>query len=394
MIYLDNSSTTRQYDEVTQLMYDVAMNTFGNPSSLHALGYEASNVLKEARERTARCFPAGGEIFFNSGGTEGDNTALVSACRKMKRRGKRIITTAVEHPAILEVCKQLVQDGYIVEKLPVDSTACICTDDLRSALTEDTVIVSVMSVNNEVGTIEPVLACNDIVRAFNEQHGTGILFHTDAVQAFSKLDLRGLPCDMISVSGHKFHGPKGVGALYVKRGTNIGPFVNGGGQESGMRSGTENLPGVAGLGLACEMSCAGLEDKMRRMAEVNDYLRNGLLSELPDVLMNGPEEQGLTYADAGKRCPGVLNLSFLGTRGEVLLHTIEQDGIYVSTGSACHSHKTGDSYVLTAMGRTHKEIEGAIRFSFNEFQTVQDMDFVIDKVTQAVRRFRKLGSFR
>ena len=395
MIYLDNSATTRQYDEVSKLIYDISTETFGNPSSLHEVGFKAANVLREARERTSACFPAGGEVYFTSGGTESDNTALFGACRKMKKRGRRVITTAVEHPAILEVCGRLAEDGYEIIYLGTDKTGCINPDDLGDALTEDTAIVSIMTVNNEVGTIEPIIPAYNIVNEFNKEHGTKILFHTDAVQAFGKLDLTGLPCDMISISGHKFHGPKGVGALYVKNGTNIGPFIYGGGQENGFRSGTENLPGIAGMGLACEMSCSNLTDKMAKIAEVNEYLYNGITSELGEVVLNGPRELGLTAAEgAGKRCPGVLNLSFTGTRGEVILHTLEQDGIYVSTGSACHSHHTGDSHVLTAMSMNHKEIEGAIRFSLSEFNTIEEMDFVIDKVKQAVTRFRKLGSFR
>ena len=394
MIYLDNSATTRQYDEVSRLIYDVATEEFGNPSSLHTLGFRADKILKEARARTAACFPSDGSILFTSGGTESDNMALLSSCHKMRRRGNKVITTEIEHPAILETCKRLEEDGFNVVYLKPDGEGAIRPEQVSSELTEDTVIVSVMAVNNESGTIEPVRDTGSLIRAYNREHGTRILFHTDAVQAFGKLDLRGSEADMISVSGHKFHGPKGVGALFVRKGVNPEPLIYGGGQENGLRSGTENLPGIAGLGLACEMTCRDLNDKIRGIAEVNDYLLNGLLAEIPDVLINGPRSLGLSLDEAGKRCTGVLNLSFLGTRGEVLLHTLEQDGIYVSTGSACHSHKTGDSHVLRAMGRNHKEIEGAVRFSFCEFNTIEEMDFVIDRVKAAVTRFRKLGSFR
>ena len=199
---------------------------------------------------------------------------------------------------------------------------------------------------------------------------------------------------MISISGHKFHGPKGIGALYLRKGLTIPAYVLGGGQEDGYRSGTENVPGILGLGTAAEIARTEMAEKMHRMAEVNEYLRRGIMEGLTDVMLNGCPEQGWSLLDYGKRCPSVLSLSFLGTRGEVLLHTLEQDGIYVSTGSACHSHKTGDSHVLQAMSMNHKEIEGTIRFSFSEWNTTEEMDLVIDRVRKAVTRFRRLGSFR
>lgn len=394
MIYLDNSATTRQYDEVSKLIYDTACNDFGNPSSLHAVGFEAGNKLFDARRTLEDCFYGNGKVIFTSGGTESDNMALVEACRKNRRRGKRIVTTAVEHPAILETCKRLEEDGFEVVYVDVDVDGYVEAQAIKAALTEDTILVSVMSVNNEVGVIEPVIPAFKAVKDYNREHGTKIIFHTDAVQAFGKLPMDEMPFDLISVSGHKFHGPKGIGVLYMDKQLKLPAFITGGGQEEGYRSGTENVPAIVGLGLAAEMSYDKLEEKMINMSKVNEYLRKGLTTEIKDVMINGPVEQGFTLYDHGKRCPSVLNLSFLGTRGEVLLHTLEQDGIYVSTGSACASHKTGDSHVLQAMGLTHKEIESAIRFSFSEFNTIEEMDFVIEKVKKAVERFRKLGSFR
>ena len=394
MIYLDNSATTRQYDEVTELVYKMAKENFGNPSSLHALGFDAGNILFDARHQIEDLMYPGGEIIFTSGGTESDNMALISGARKMRRRGNRILTTRIEHPAVLETCRRLADDGFDVEYLSVDKTGYVDPESISDSLTEDTILVSIMTINNEVGTIEPVLPALKAVRDYNRQHGTGIIFHTDAVQAFGKLPIDDAPFDLVSVSGHKFHGPKGIGFLYMNKNLKLPAFITGGGQENGYRSSTENTTGIAGIGLAARMANENLFAKMTRIGELNDYLRKGLMTELSDVVLNGPEELGYTLHDHGKRCPGVLNLTFKGTRGEVLLHTLEQDRIYVSTGSACSSHKTGDSHVLQAMGLDHKSIEGAIRFSFSEFNTTEEIDIVIEKTKAAVTRFRKLGSFR
>lgn len=394
MIYLDNSATTRQYDEVTDLMYKISKEHFGNPSSLHQMGFEAGNYLFDARRQIEDCFYGNGQVIFTSSGTEADNMALVSTCRKMRRRGNKVVTTKVEHPAILETCRRLEEDGFNVEYVGVDVDGYVEPQVIKAALDKETIMVSIMTVNNEVGTIEPVVEVYKMVQEFNKANGTSIVFHTDAVQAFGKLELDAIPFDLVSISGHKIHGPKGMGALYMNKSLKLPAFITGGGQESGYRSSTENVPGIAGLGLATKMSHEDLMGKMSHIAEVNEYLRRGLMSEIKDVVLNGPEEIGLTIYDAGKRCPSVLNLSFEGTRGEVLLHTLEQDGIYVSTGSACASHHTGDSHVLQAMSLTHKEIECAIRFSFSEFNTTDEMDFVIDRTRIAVERFRRLGSFR
>ena len=394
MIYLDNSATTRQYDEVTELMYRMAKENYGNPSSLHSLGFEAGNILFDARRDIEDLMHPGGEVIFTSGGTESDNMALVSTVRKLRRRGSRILTTRIEHPAVLETCRRLSDDGFTVEYLSVDREGCVDPETVSELLTDDTILVSIMAVNNETGTIQPVIPAARAVREYNRKNGTKIVFHTDAVQAFGKLPLDDAAFDLVSVSGHKFHGPKGTGFLYMNKDLKLPAFMTGGGQENGYRSSTENTAGIAGLGLAARMSYDNLITKMERMGELNDYLRRGLMTELQDVVLNGPEELGYTLLDYGKRCPGVLNLTFKGTRGEVLLHTLEQDRIYVSTGSACSSHKTGDSHVLQAMGLDHKAIEGAIRFSFSEFNTIEEMDYGIEKTRAAVTRFRKLGSFR
>ena len=397
LIYLDNSATTRQYDEVTELMYQTAKNTYGNPSSLHSLGFEANNMLTDARRDIEALMNPGGEVIFTSGGTESDNMALVSTARKLKRRGRRIITTAVEHPAVLETCRRLSEDGFEVIYAGVDEKGLVNTEEIRQALSDDTIMVSVMTVNNESGTVQPVNEISRMIREYNKSHGSGIVFHTDAVQAFGKLRMSGINADLISVSGHKFHGPRGAGFLYMRKDLKLPAFITGGGQENHYRSSTENLPGIAGMALAAKISYEDIDTKMQEMSEVNDYLYKGLTAELRDIVLNGAENLGWSVDNEvvrGARCPAVLNITFKGTRGEVLLHTLEQDGIFVSTGSACASHKTGDSHVLSAMGLDHKAIEGAIRFSFSEFNTIEEMDVVIDRVKAAVNRFRRLGSFR
>ena len=375
-------------------MYTAARDNFGNPSSLHQLGFEAGNLLNESRREIESRFYGNGQVIFTSGGTESDNMALISVARKLRRRGNKIITTRIEHPAILETCKRLAEEGFEIFQLECDVDGYVEPQSVRAALDGRTILVSVMTVNNEVGTIQGVREIHRIVREYNKEYGTSVVFHTDAVQAYGKISMDDVPFDLVSASAHKIHGPKGVGFLYMDKNLKLPPFITGGGQEGGYRSTTENTPGIAGLGLASRMSYDKLMDKMKKMSEVNEYLRKGLMTELSDVDINGPLEMGWTLFDAGRRCPSVLNLTFAGTRGEVLLHTLEQDGIYVSTGSACASHKTGDSHVLQAMSLTHKEIEGAIRFSFSEFNTPEEMDYVIDKTKAAVNRFRKLGSFR
>ncbi len=394
MVYLDNSATTRQYDEVTDLIYELSKNSWGNPSSLHSLGFEANNILKQARADIEDMFYGNGQVIFTSGGTEADNMALVSTARKLRRRGNKIITSRIEHPAVLETCKRLAEDGFNIEYIDCDVDGYVEPQAVKAALDQNTIMVSLMTVNNEVGTIESVLPSFRFVQEFNKNNGTNIVFHTDAVQAFGKIRFDDVPFDLVSASGHKIHGPKGAGLLYMRKDLKLPAFITGGGQEGGYRSTTENLQGIAGLALASKMAYTNFDDKMHHIAELNEYLRKGLGAELSDLMLNGPCELGYTLFDSGKRCPSVLNISFLGTRGEVLLHTLEQDGIFVSTGSACASHHTGDSHVLTAMSMTHKEIECAIRFSFSEFNTFEEMDYVIDKTKNAVNRFRRLGSFR
>lgn len=386
-VYLDNSSTTRPYDQVAETMIKVLSDDFGNPSSLHTLGLTAEKYVKSARKSVASALGVKDEeIYFTSGGTESDNTALFGAVSARRRGHGRIITTAVEHPAVLEAAGRLEREGWKVEYIGVDRNCRPDMEALKSSIAEDVALISVMTVNNETGTIMPVGEIADIKEKFNREHGTDILFHTDAVQALGKTGIPTAGVDMISVSGHKVHGPKGTGALFIRRGLTVPPFMYGGGQEKNMRSGTENTPGIAGFGKACDIFVSDWEKRVRSMRESRQRLLEGLTSEIGDLVINSPLGE-----DA---CPSVLNVSFIGVRGEVLLHTLEQDGIFVSTGSACSSNKKGQSHVLKAMGLSDREIEGAVRFSFSEFNTKEEMDYVTEKTKQAVARFRKLGSFR
>lgn len=381
-IYLDNSSTTRQYDEVTDTIYEVSKNEYGNPSSLHHLGVEAESRIKEARSEVLKHFKAGGEVYFTSSGTEADNTAIFGVSDAKKRQGKKIVTTMVEHPAILEPCMKLLENGYDVEFVSVDRNCNVDLEDLKSKLSPDVSLISVMTVNNEVGTIMPI---NEIKKLRDSICPNAVL-HTDAVQALGKIDLQAIDADLISCSAHKIHGPKGVGSLYIKNGIKVSPYLIGGGQEKGFRSATENTPGICGYAKALELSYRDLDGKIKYISELKNMLKEGLISNIPDIVINTPDNSACT----------VLNVSFLGTRGEVILHTLESEGIYVSTGSACSSnHKNSKgSHVLQAMGLSGEEITGAIRFSLSEFTTKEEIEYTIDKVKEAVLRFRKLGTFR
>ncbi|MBN7772766.1 cysteine desulfurase family protein [Clostridium aminobutyricum] len=395
MVYLDNSATTRQYDSVTEIMTEYMKKDFGNPSSLHRLGIQAEKGIKNARKEIALALGAKSEeIVFTSGGTEADNMALLGTASARKRRGNKIITTAVEHPAVLETVKRLEGQGYyIVEYIGVDEKGNLDVKALQEAVDEATILISVMGVNNEVGTVEPLEEIIRIKNEYNKAKGTDILFHTDAVQALGKIPMSFQGVDLISVSGHKIHGPKGIGALYIRKGLTIEPYLIGGGQEKNMRSGTENVPAIVGFGHAAKQIRENFEKRILAMSEARNYLLKGIKEEIKDIKVNGVEQDTLS-GESGLCSPSVLNISFLGTRGEVILHTLEQADIYVSIGSACSSNKNGQSHVLKAMGLNSKEIESAIRFSFNEFNTMEEMDYVLEHVKSAVTKFRKLGSFR
>lgn len=387
MIYIDNSATTKQYPQVTETMTKYMEEYFGNPSSMYQLGLDSEKAVKHARKQVEEAMGAGnGTLIFTSGGTEADNTAIFGAARALRRRGNRIITSAVEHPAVLECCKRLEQDGYDVVYVGVDDKCRLDLERLEDAIDENTILVSLMQVNNEAGTIMPVDAVKDLMKKKNAPGW----FHCDAVQSFGKMQVPE-SADLISVSSHKIHGPKGAGALFVRKGIHLPALIEGGGQEHGNRSGTENVPAIMGFGTAAELSAKDRDEERQRVSVMRRALLKGLKDNLEDLKINSVEEDGVA---SGQCCSSILNISFLGTRGEVLLHTLEQDGIYVSTGSACSSNKKGQSHVLGAMGLKDREIEGALRFSFGRFNEIDEMEIVVDKVTAAVKRFRRLGSFR
>ncbi len=380
MIYLDNSATTRPHPLVTEAVIETLREDFGNPSSLYRLGLAAEKLVKSARASVAKSLGASPEeIFFTSGGTESDNTAIKGVWESRKKQGRRVITTAVEHPAVLECFKWLKGQGADVVILPVDGEGVVDLEALKEALTPDTILVSVMQVNNETGAIMPLKE----IRSMLDAAKSGALLHCDAVQGWGKEDCGAAPlgADLISVSGHKVHGPKGIGALYVKKGLHLPPFMHGGGQESGFRSGTENMPGIAGLGKAAELLTAEKDERLVRVAAARDRLKEGISSEIEDAVFNGPEDA----------CPSVLNVSFLGCRGEVILHSLDMKGICVSTGSACSSHSRG-SHVLSAMGLSKERIEGAVRFSFCAGNTVEEMDYVVSCLKEEVAAQRRLRS--
>ena len=387
MIYLDNSATTKQYRQVTELMTEHMDTVFGNPSSLYQLGVDSEKSVRHARRQLEQALAMGdGRAYFTSGGTEADNMAVFGAAKALKRRGRRVITSAVEHPAVLECFKALEADGFDVVYIGVDKKCRLDMEQLEAAVNSDTILVSVMHVNNETGTIMPIQEISSILK----KNAPEALLHCDAVQSFGKLPMP-VCADLLSVSGHKIHGPKGSGAIFIRKGVNLPPLILGGGQEEGRRSGTQNVPAIAGLGLAAEMAAEDRSGRMAELAEIRNSLMEGLKTALDDIVINSPEQIGEA---AGECCSTLLNVSFMGTRGEVLLHTLEQDGIYVSTGSACSSNKKGRSHVLSAMGLSDKAIEGTLRFSLGRFNTMDEVGYTIDKVTAAVKRFRKLGSFR
>ena len=370
MIYLDNSATTKPSKACLDAMTDALTENFGNPSSLYKIGLDAEKIVKHAREVIAASIGADpSEVYFTSCGSESDDTAIFGAWNARKKQGKRIITTAVEHPAVLRCFEKLEQEGADVKYIPVLKDGNLDMDAFKKLLNEDTIFVSVMHVNNETGAIFPIEEISKEVRKY-----PNIIFHSDCVQSYGKipLDVNKMGVDMISLSGHKVHASKGIGALYVRKGIHIPPYILGGGQEAGFRSGTENVAGIAGFG-------AAVEDMHMVSPEPKEYLRKKLLEEIEDITINSPENN----------VSSVLNVSFLGCRGEVLLHMLEQDGIYVSTGSACSSHKKG-SHVLTAQGLTNEQIEGAVRFSFGCDNTVEEMDIVVEKLKKYVKMQRRL----
>ncbi len=370
MIYLDNASTTKPSVAAINAVTD-AMEHFGNPSSLHSLGLESEKIIEKARASVASILGADKKnILFTSGGTEANNTAIFGCARALKKRGTRIITSKIEHPSVLESFRALENEGFEVIYLNSDKDGRIDVNEAVDVINDKTSLVSIMTVNNETGIIQPVA---EISRILHKASPFGLM-HTDAVQAFKKTDcsVKATGADLITVSSHKIHGPKGVGALYLGN-SKITPLLYGGQQQKSIRPGTENVPGIAGFGAACEES-------FERCDHLYDRLKDGIINSIEDIKINGNSKYASKY---------VLNVSFLGVKSEVLLHSLERYNIFVSTGSACSSHKPEPSHVLKAMSLTALETDGAIRFSFSKDIKAEDIDTVLEALTKEVASIRK-----
>ena len=379
-VYLDNSATTRAYDEVGDLVRKVMCEDYGNPSSMHAKGVQAEHYIKDTREILAKLLKVKDkEIVFTSGGTESDNLALIGAARANRRRGCHLITSSIEHPAVLNTMRYLEEEeGFRVTYLPVDRYGRIRLEALEEALCPETILVSVMYVNNEVGSVQPVDAAADLVKAYNKE----ILFHVDAVQGFGKYRIypRREKIDMLTLSGHKIHGPKGTGALYIGEHVKIKPIVFGGEQQRNIRSGTENVPGIAGLGLAAKMIYDGLEEKVARMRYLKARFIGGV-QKLDDITIHGLYDE--------TSAPHIISVGFAGIRSEVLLHALEERGICVSSGSACASNHPAISGVLKGIGADKEYLDATLRFSMSEFTTAEEIDYTLETLYNLVPVLRR-----
>ena len=376
---MDNSATTRCFDEVIDAVNEEMKNTYGNPSSLHMQGVRAEKLIKEALSiiaSTLKCDEK--EIIFTSGGTESDNMALIGVARAYKRSGKHIITSGIEHEAILETCEFLKEEGYEITYLPTDNTGVVDLKVLEESIREDTILVSIMGVNNEIGVIEPIEAISKIIKAKNPS----ILLHVDAVQAYGKIKLipKNMGIDLMSVSSHKIHGPKGTGFLYVNKKVKIKPIIFGGGQQRGLRSGTENVCGITGMGAAIKKVFASFDEDTKRMYELREHLINRLL-ENEDVFINGAAPQG--------SAPHIVSASVKNVRAEVLLHALEDKGVYVSSGSACASNRPSVSKTLKSIGVENEYLDSTIRFSMSVMTTKEEIDYAADCFSDIVSNLRK-----
>ena len=376
-VYFDNSATTKPYDEVIEAVSKGMKEYFGNPSSLHKIGMNCEKRLNEAREyfaSTIKCNKE--EIYFTSGGSEGNNLIL----KGLLKPGHHFITTAFEHHSIISTCKQLEEKGVKVTYLDVDSEGRISLEDLEEAITKDTVLVSIMQVNNEIGVIQDIEAIGKLIK----ERSSRAQFHVDAVQGYGKLpiDVNKSNVDFLTVASHKIHGPKGVGFIYIKKGIILNSLISGGSQEKGIRAGTENLPGIIGFEKAAQMTFEEMESRYDKVLELKKYFVERL-NEIKDIRING-EIDGFS--------PYILNVSFLGVRAEVLLHLLEEQNIYVATGSACTSKSSAahGSYVIKSLGLSNKEVESAIRFSFSYENTKEEVDYTIDVLKKSLMFLRRV----
>ncbi len=379
--YLDNSATTRCLDSVVELVAKVMLEDYGNPSSRHQKGVDAEQYLRTARETIARTLKVNEkEIFFTSGGTESNNWALLGGAYANRRAGRHVITTAVEHAAVLMPTQFLEEQGYRITYLPVDGKGQISLEDLQNALCEETILVSIMMVNNEIGAIEPVEEAGKLIKEYNPN----ILFHVDAIQAYGKLRIypKRMHIDLLSVSGHKLHGPKGTGFLYVNEKTKLKPLIFGGGQQRGMRSGTDNVPGAAGLGEAVAQNFAHFDESVEHMLLLKERMMDGLERLDGPVILHS--ERGAAGA------PQIVSASFPGVRSEVLLHALEEKGVYVSAGSACSSNKKLPvSTVLKEIHLPPEQLESTLRFSFSRFTTEEEIDYCLQMLAELLPVLRR-----
>lgn len=379
IVYLDNSATTKTDEVVIKEMLPYLTENYGNPSSIYKIGRENKKAVEEAREKVSKvlnCEPS--EIYFTAGGSESDNTAIRGIAYSYKNKGNHIITSKIEHPAVLETCKQLEKEGFEVSYIGVNEKGILNIDELKNAIKPTTTLISIMFANNEIGTIEPIKEIGQIAKE------NGILFHTDAVQAVGsvKIDVKEMNIDSLSMSAHKFYGPKGIGVLYVRKGIRFNKFINGGHQERNKRAGTENVAGIVGLGKAIEIAYEDLDEHNKKIKELRDYYVEQVKEKIPYIKINGDMEE---------RLPGNSNISFRFIEGEGLLLNLDLKGICASSGSACTSGSLDPSHVLLAIGLPHEIVHGSLRISIGKYNTKEDIDYLVENLVEIVNRLREMS---
>lgn len=378
-VYFDNSATTKTDERVIEAMMPYITENYGNPSSIYKIGRENRKAVEEAREQVAKALNCeSNEIYFTNGGSESDNTAIRGIAYAYKNKGNHIITSKIEHPAVLETCKQLEKEGFEVSYIGVDENGIIKLDELKNAIKPTTTLISIMFANNEIGTIEPIEEIGKIAKENN------IFFHTDAVQAVGnvEIDVKKLNIDALSMSGHKFYGPKGIGALYVKKGIKFEKLINGGHQERNKRAGTENVAGIVGLGKAIELAYQELDEHNKKIKELRDYYVEQVKAKIPYIRINGNET---------KRLPGNSNISFRFIEGEGLLLNLDLKGICASSGSACTSGSLDPSHVLLAIGLPHEIAHGSLRISIGKYNTKEEVDYLVENLVEIIGRLREMS---
>ena len=378
-VYLDHAATTYVKPEVFEAMKPYFSEHFGNASSIYSLGRDSKKAVEESREKVAKAIGAEPkEVYFTGSGSEADNWALKGIAAAYKKKGNHIITSAIEHPAIMSSCKYLEGEGFEVTYVPVDSDGLVSPEQIKNAIKENTILISIMFANNEIGTIQPIKEIGAIAKE------KGVLFHTDAVQAVGNIniDVKDLNVDLLSLSSHKFYGPKGIGALYIKKGVKIASFIHGGQQERGKRASTENVPGIIGLGRAIELATENLDEYNKKLIELREKTIEGLFAKVPYIRLNGHRHN---------RLPGNVNISFEFIEGESLLLMLDMKGVYGSSGSACSSGSLDPSHVLLAIGLPHEIAHGSLRLSFGDENTQEDVDYILEVIPQIVSKLRDMS---